>query len=120
MAQAFQDLVVWQRAIEMSIAIYELTDSFPQKEIYGLTSQLRRASVSVASNIAEGRGRLTQGEFRHFLGMAQGSNYEVQTQIVIAKRLNFGKSVPLGKAEKLSVEVGKMLSALIASIATRS
>jgi len=120
MAQAFQDLVVWQRSIEMSTAIYELTDSFPQKEIYGLTSQLRRASVSVASNIAEGRGRLTQGEFKHFLGMAQGSNYEVQTQLVIAKRLSFGKPAPLGKAEKLSVEVGKMLSALIATIAAKS
>lgn len=120
MAQAFQDLTVWQRAIEMSTAIYELTDAFPQKEIYGLTSQLRRASVSVASNIAEGRGRLTQGEFKHFLGLAQGSNYEVQTQLTIARQLDFGEPAPLSKAEKLSVEVGKMLSSLIASIAAKS
>jgi len=119
-AQAFQDLLVWQRAIEMSTAIYELTETFPSKEIYGLSSQLRRASVSVASNIAEGRGRLTQGEFKHFLGLAQGSNYEVQTQLIIAKRLNFGESAPLCKAESLSVEVGKMLSALIVSIAAKS
>jgi four helix bundle protein len=119
-AQAFQDLVVWQRAIEMSVAIYELTELFPQKEIYGLTSQLRRASVSVACNIAEGRGRLTQGEFKHFLGLAQGSNYEVQTQLIIAKRLDFGKSAPLDKAQGISIEVGKMLSALISSIAAKS
>jgi four helix bundle protein len=104
----------------MSAAIYELTDEFPTREIYGLSSQLRRASVSVASNIAEGRGRLSQGEFKHFLGLAQGSNYEVQTQVVIAKRLKFGKSAPLNEAEKLSIEVGKMLSSLIASIPAKS
>jgi four helix bundle protein len=120
MAQAFQDLLVWQRAIEMSTAIYELTEDFPTKEMYGLSSQLRRASVSVASNIAEGRGRITQGEFKHFLGLAQGSNYEVQTQLVIARRLKFGKSTPLGSAEKLSIEVGKMLSRLIASVSAKS
>ena len=120
MAQAFEDLLVWQRAIEMSLAIYEYTEGFPQKEIYGLTSQLRRASVSVSSNIAEGRGRCTQGEFKQFLGMAQGSNYEVQTQLVLSRRLKFGEQAQLQKSEKLSIEVGKMLSALIGSIATKS
>ena len=118
MAQAFQDLVVWQRAIEMSLAIYSYTDDFPSKELYGLSSQLRRASVSVASNIAEGRN--TPGEFRQFLGMAQGSNYEVQTQLVLARRLKFGKMVQLGAAEQLSVEVGKMLSALMAAVAKKN
>jgi len=119
-AQAFQDLVVWQRSIEMNVAIYELTGSFPREEVYGLTSQLRRAAVSVSSNIAEGRGRLTQGEFRQFLGLAQGSNYEVQTQLVIARRMKFGNSASLDEAEKLSIEVGKMLSALIASVSAKS
>lgn len=90
MAQAFQDLLVWQRAMEMTISVYRLTQSFPREEIYGLTSQLRRAAVSVASNIAEGRGRLTQGEFRQFLGLAQGSNCEVQTQILVAKEPGMG------------------------------
>lgn len=104
----------------MSTAIYELTDDFPRKEIYGLSSQLRRAAVSVASNIAEGRGRLTQGEFKHFLGLAQGSNYEVQTQLVIAKKLKFGNPASLRTAEKLSTEVGKMLSSFIASIPAKS
>ena len=107
MAQAFQDLKVWQRAIEMSLAVYKYTEDFPSKELYGLSSQLRRASVSVASNIAEGRGRCTPGEFKQFLGIAHGSNFEVQTQLVIAGRLKFGKAALLDEAEKMSVDVGK-------------
>ncbi len=100
----------------MSLAVYEATARFPKHEVYGLRSQLRRAAVSVPSNIAEGRGRLAQGEFRQFLGIAQGSNYEVQTQLVIAKRLGFGDDDDLDRSRKLSIEVGKMLSALIATI----
>ncbi len=72
MPQDFHDLTVWQRAIELTVCIYRLTQRFPKEETYGLISQLRRASVSVASNIAEGRGRLNPGEFRQFLGMALG------------------------------------------------
>jgi len=120
MAQAFQDLVVWQRAMEMTISIYRLTRSFPNDEKYGLTSQLRRAAVSVASNIAEGRGRNTEGEFRQFLGLAQGSNYEVQTQILVATRLEMGQPELLREAQNLSVEVGKMLSSLIAALEAKS
>ena len=116
MAQSFRDLMVWHRAMELTVQIYELTQGFPKEEIYGLTSQLRRASVSVASNIAEGRGRISQGEFRQFLGTAQGSNFEVQTQIEVCRRLRLGSEVSLNKAEKLSVEVGKMLSSLITSL----
>ena len=114
MAQAFQDLKVWQRAIELSLAVYRYTEDFPSKELYGLSSQLRRASVSVASNIAEGRGRCTPGEFKQFLGIAHGSNFEVQTQLVIAGRLKFGKAALLDEAERMSVDVGKMLSSFIA------
>ena len=116
MAQPFQDLLVWQRAIEMTVSIYALTQEFPKAEAYGLTSQLRRAAVSVASNIAEGRGRLTQGEFKQFLGLAQGSNYEVQTQLIVARRLMMGNSEMLSNAEGLSIEVAKMLSSLIATL----
>jgi len=119
MAQPFQDLQVWQRAVELSVAIYKLTDTFPKQEQYGLTSQLQRAAVSVASNIAEGRGRHTQGEFHHFLGMAQGSNYEVQTQIVIARKLGIGGLERLNAAENLSQEVGRMLSSFIAAVKTK-
>ena len=116
MAQSFRELTVWQRAMEMTVQVYELTLGFPKDEIYGLTSQLRRASVSVASNIAEGRGRMSQGEFCQFLGTAQGSNFEVQTQLEVSRRLGLGSEASLKRAETLSVEVGKMLSALIASL----
>jgi four helix bundle protein len=116
MTQPYQDLHVWQRAVEMSVAVYRLTERFPKQEMYGLTSQLQRASVSVASNIAEGRGRLTPGEFRQFLGMAQGSNYEVQTQLAIVRKLGFLKPELLAEAEGLSIEVGRMLSSLIATV----
>ncbi|HEY6446666.1 MAG TPA: four helix bundle protein [Acidobacteriaceae bacterium] len=120
MTQAFQDLVVWQLAMEMTVAIYRLTRSFPRNETCGLISQLRRAAVSVASHIAEGRGRLTEGEFRQFLGLAQGSNYEVQTQILVARQLEMGEVKLRDEAQSLSIEVGKMLSALIASLGARS
>jgi four helix bundle protein len=120
MAQAFQDLLVWQRAVEMTVKIYQLRQSSPREEIYGLTSQLRRAAVSVASNIAEGRGRLTEGEFRQFLGLAQGSNFEVQTQLLVAKQLGMGEQQLRSEAECLSLEVAKMLSSLINAVAARS
>jgi len=106
--------------MEMTVAVYVLTRVFPREEVFGLTSQLRRASVSVASNIAEGRGRLSPGEFKQFLGMAQGSNYEVQTQLDLSRRLALGERSSVARAEALSVEVGKMLSALIASLAVKA
>ena len=108
MAQAFQDLTVWQRAMEMTVCVYDLTRAFPKDEMYGLTSQLRRACVSVASNIAEGRGRVTEGEFRQFLGFAQGSNYEVQTQLLVARQLKMGEQELLQRAEALCIETSKM------------
>lgn len=119
MAQAFQDLTVWQRAMQMTVCIYGLTKTFPKDEIYGLTSQLRRASVSVASNIAEGRGRLTEGEFRQFLSIAQGSTYEVQTQLLVSRQLKIGDEALLRNAETLCIETSKMLGALIQSLKAR-
>ena len=116
MAQSFEDLTVWQRAMEMTVQVYSLTQGFPESERYGLTSQVRRAAVSVASNIAEGRGRMSQGEFKQFLGIAQGSNFEVQTQLEVSRRLRLGSEASLDKAKALSIETGKMLSALIASL----
>ena len=85
MVQSFRDLQVWQRSIESTVAIYRLTQNFPREEVYGLTSQIRRSAVSVPSNIAEGQGRLATGEFRQFLGIARGSNFELQTQLEIAR-----------------------------------
>jgi four helix bundle protein len=102
--------------MELSVSVYSLTKTFPGEELYGLTSQLRRASVSVASNIAEGRGRGTDGEFRQFLCIAQGSTYEVQTQLLLAKRLKIGDEVLLKRAEALCIETSKMLGAFILSL----
>ena len=116
MAQSFRDLVVWQRAMQLTVAIYRLTQKFPREETYGLTSQIRRSAVSVPSNIAEGHGRLNTGEYRQFLGIARGSNFELQTQLEIARALKFGDPKLLDEAESLSHEVGKMLYATLESI----
>jgi four helix bundle protein len=113
---AFQDLIVWQRAIELSLAIYKMTASFPDSENFGLTNQLRRAPVSVASNIAEGYGRSTRGEYVLFLGHARGSNCEVQTQLVIAKALGFGSEAACAGAQRLANEIGRMLVAMISKL----
>lgn len=110
---SYRDLKAWQRSIELSVSIYKLTADFPREEVYGLSSQLRRASVSVASNLAEGYGRASRGEFRQFVGMARGSVLELQTQLVIAKALGFGKAPKLRTAESLAEETGKMTWALM-------
>ncbi|WP_028297735.1 four helix bundle protein [Olivibacter sitiensis] len=88
-----QDLKIWHKAIDLCVLVYEISAKFPSDERFGLTSQTRRSSVSIASNIAEGAGRNTNGEFVQFLGVANGSAYELQTQIVIAHRLNLASEV---------------------------
>ena len=113
---SFRELVVWQRAMELVAAVYTLTREFPKEEVFGLSSQLRRAAVSIPSNIAEGKGRLGRGEYRQFLGVARGSNFEVQTQIELARMLGYGSAVVLGGCEELSAEVGRMLNGLIGSL----
>ena len=112
-AQSFRDLVVWQRSIQLATTIYRVTGSFPKEEMYGLTSQIRRSAVSVPSNIAEGQGRLSTGEFRQFLGVARGSNFELQTQLQIARNLKIGDSDLINEAENLTHEVGKMIYAIL-------
>jgi len=116
MAESYRELLVWQRAVQLTLAIYRLTLGFPREEMFGLTSQLRRAGISVASNIAEGYGRMSQGEYKQFLGMAHGSNLEVQTQLFIAGELGYGNVQVLRQAEGLSIEVGKMLNAMIKNL----
>jgi four helix bundle protein len=116
MSHSFRDLLVWQRAMQMTIGIYRLTEEFPRQEIYGLTSQIRRSAVSVPSNIAEGHGRLNSGEYRQFLGIARGSNFELQTQLEIARALKIGNPKLIDEAEGLSHEVGKMLYATLESL----
>jgi four helix bundle protein len=116
MGQSFRDLVVWQRAMQLTVAVYKLTQEFPREEQYGLTSQIRRSVVSIPSNIAEGQGRGSAGEFRQFLGIARGSNCEVQTQLEIARALNLGSPLLIDKAEALSDEVRKMLFGILDSL----
>jgi four helix bundle protein len=112
----YQDLIAWQKARAFATEIYRATELFPRSEVYGLTSQLRRAAVSVASNIAEGQGRLTRGEFCHFLGQARGSLLEVETQLAIALDLRFLEDGEFQKLKELSEEVQRLLNGLIGSM----
>jgi four helix bundle protein len=116
MGNSFKDLIVWQRAIQLTVSIYKLTAGFPDAKRFGLTNQLRRASVSIASNIAEGYGKSTKGEYLQFLGHARGSCAEVETQLTIARELNLGTTPGLNPASALCDEVGKMLAALMKSV----
>ncbi len=83
-----KELKIWNKAMELTVEIYKATEKFPKEETYGLTSQIRRAAVSIPSNISEGAGRNSKNEFRHFLSIANGSSYELQSQLVISNRLN--------------------------------
>jgi four helix bundle protein len=112
-AKSYRELLVWQRSIELTVVLYKLTRAFPREELFGLTSQLRRASVSIAGNIAEGYGRGSKGEYRNLLGMARGSALEVQTQLVIARELAIGNPSDIVNAERLADETGKMLWAMM-------
>lgn len=103
---------MWRRAIELTIALYKLTQPFPHEEIYGLTGQLHRAGVSVASNIAEGYGRGTRDEYRNFLCIARGSVLEIQTQLAITRELGFGDEHSVARAEELAEETSKLLWAI--------
>jgi len=111
----FRDSVGWQKAMQLIAEVYTATGRFPKEEMFGLTNQLRRASVSVASNIAEGQGRLTTGEFVQFLGVARGSVLEVQTQLEAAKMLKFGVREELERADATASEVIRILNAAIAT-----
>jgi four helix bundle protein len=114
--RSYRDLVVWKKSMALVLDVYRSTQSFPRTETYGLVSQLRRAAVSVPSNIAEGQARLTTGEFKQFLGQARLSLMEVETQIVIAREL--GYLAPAESAILLSsaAEVGRILNGLLKSL----
>jgi four helix bundle protein len=116
MGKSFKDLVVWQRAVDLTTEIYRLTSIFPDSEKFGLTNQLRRASVSIVSNIAEGYGRSSKGEYVLFLGHARGSGAEVEAQLHIATKLGFAAQRSIENAEHLCSEVGRMLNAMIRSL----
>jgi four helix bundle protein len=115
-----KELKVWQKGIELVKAIYLATDSFPKAEVFGLTSQIRRAAVSIPSNIAEGAGRHSEKELIHFLYITLGSASELETQIIIAKELSFLEINKSEEIQEMILEIIKMTSALIKSIKTRT
>lgn len=120
MGSSYRDLLVWKRACNFSVQLYRATADFPKSELYGLVNQLRRASVSVASNIAEGQGRLTRGEFAQFLGHARGSLLEVQTQLMIATELGFLSNECHRALHQDAEEILYLLNRLLTSVRSRT
>lgn len=116
MLKSHRDLLVWQKAIELVVLVYRFSSEFPRNEIYGLTAQIRRASVSVPSNIAEGYGRGTRKEYIQFLSIAQGSLKELETQSILAERLSYATSAQVASLLSEAERVGKMLGSLIRSL----
>ncbi len=108
--ESHKDLIVWQKSMDLVIKVYTLTESFPKGEMYGLTSQMKRATISIPSNIAEGRRRASKKDYHHFLVIAYGSGAELETQIEIAKRLQFGKNLNYVQVDSLLNEVMRMLN----------
>ena|SRR5581483_6940202 len=116
MSGTFRDLKAWQRAFELALTVYDLTRTFPRDEMYGLTSQIRRASVSVVSNIAEGKGRASDKDLLRFLGNAKGSLFELETQVALAERLAY---INPSKAQRLIAQItetGKLVSGLMRAL----
>jgi four helix bundle protein len=120
MGQSFRELIAWQRAMELVTEVYRATESFPRNEIYGLTAQLRRAAVSIASNIAEGQARHSHREFMHFLSTARGSSAEVQTQLLIAKNLTYIETDQAETLVEQTSNVCRLINALYSSIDRRT
>lgn len=117
---SYKDLTVWQKSMDLAVEVYELTDKFPKLEMYGLSLQMKRAAVSIPSNIAEGKTRGTRKDYRHFLITAFGSGAELETQIEIVKRLSFGQNLTFAKVDELLLEVMKMLNILIKKLGNES
>ncbi len=111
--KSHKELIVWQKSIVLCEEVYKLTEHFPQREVYALASQMRRAAVSVPSNVAEGRSRGTTPDYRHFLHIAYGSVSELETQLFLSKRLNFCSEAQYSSIDSLLTEVSKMLRAMI-------
>lgn len=117
--RSYRDLIVWNKAVDFITEIYRCTQQFPRQETYGLVSQLRRAAVSVPSNIAEGHARVSTGEFRQFLGHARGSLVEIETQIEIALRLSYISDAEASEIFRRTDEIGNMLNGLFRSLSGR-
>jgi four helix bundle protein len=114
--RSYGDLVAWQKSVDLVVAVYELTQLLPREEMYGLTSQMRRAAVSIPSNIAEGHGRASRGEYLNHLGVAYGSLMELETQILISRRLNYFGPEQVETLMASANEVGRLINGLSNSL----
>jgi four helix bundle protein len=119
-SHSYKDLIVWQKSRALASEVYRLPECFPKSELYGLTSQVRRAAVSVASNIAEGQGRPTRGEFQQFLGHARGSLLELETQLSIVVDLKYLGEGDFTQVEDRISEVNRLLNGLLESLRVRT
>lgn len=113
---SYRDLLIWQKSMDLIVNIYKVSAKFPKEEIYGLTAQIRRASISVPSNIAEGYGRRSTGDYKRFLNMALGSLFEFQTQLEVSKRLNYLGENEFEPLNELSNEIERMTNSLISKL----
>jgi four helix bundle protein len=114
--KSYRELIVWQKAMILARQAYTLSKALPRSEAYGLLAQIRKAAVSVPSNIAEGHGRLTDSQFRHFLGNARGSLYEMQTQLELACDLGYIEKEPVRELMAQGAEVGRLINGLVSAL----
>jgi four helix bundle protein len=114
--RSYRDLKAWQKVMELVREIYRVSRKFPKEELFGLMNQIRRAAVSILSNIAEGHAKLFRKEYQHFLGHARGSLAEIETQILIAKDLDYLNEIDMNHILNLSAEVGRVLNGLLTSL----
>jgi four helix bundle protein len=119
MGQSYRDLIAWQKGMVAVTAIHQMTRSFPKEELFALSSQMRRAAMSIPFNIAEGQGRLSNLEFRQFLSNSRGSLMELETQLQVARNLHYIEEAELQKQYVLTAEIGRLINGLIASINRR-
>jgi len=117
--KTYKELIVWQKSVTIVEHVYTLTKNFPKDEIYGLTSQMRRAAISIPSNIAEGWSRETRGDFAYFLRIARGSSSELETQLEISQRLTLITDTRYNEVSELLSEVSRMLNAILRKLPNR-
>lgn len=115
--KSYKNLIVWQRAMELAQELYNLSRLLPHTEMFGLAAQLRRGAVSIPSNIAEGNGRRRVGDYIRFLLLARGASQEIETQLLIAKNLNYLSESAMAPAARLNDEIGRMLSTMARGLA---
>ena len=114
--KSYRELIIWQKSMDLVTMIYKFTASYPREEMFGLTSQLRRAAVSIPANISEGQARNTSGEFRQFLGIAYGSLAELETLTILSNNLNYLTTKNAEILLKNCSEIGKMINGLLKTL----